>query len=239
MLPSSRRSEYLYTHPLTSNRISLLENKVSQSADKPSQSPQITEMFDRMQAKLNGFVYPDHALKFPADTVANRYARTIAYYRKNEFDRALKDINALIKEEPNNPYFHELKGQMLFESGRTAESVAPYARAVELAPGAGLIRVAYGQSLLSQNKYQSAVTQLERGLKTEKRSPLVHRLLATAYGRLDDQGASRVHLAEEALLQNQYDNARRQAGLATELVGKSHPKWFRLQDILAVLESQP
>ena len=239
VLPSSRRSEYLYTHPLTTNRISFLENKVRQTAHKPSQNAAAQESFKRMQAKLTGYIYPDLALKYPGDTIADRYARTIAYYRKSDFKKALTEADKLIAAEPDNPYFLELKAQMLFESGEAAASLPPYARAVELAPQSGLIRANYGQSLLADNQYEAAITQLERSLRSENRSPLIHRLLATAYGRLDDQAASRVHLAEEALLQRQYDDARRQAGLATQLMDKSHSKWLRLQDIRAFLDSLP
>ena len=238
VLPAARRSEYLYTHPLTSNRISFLQTRVERTADKPSQNEQTQEMFRRMQAKLVGFIYPEQALRYTADTVANRYARAIAHYRKNDLNQALADLNGLIAEEPNNPYFHELKGQILFENGKIKDSLGPYARAVELAPSADLIRANYGQSLLADNQYQPAVNQLERALKTEGRSPLVHRLLATAYGRLEDHGSSRVHLAEEALLQQKYDDARRQAGLARQVMDASHPKWIRLQDIQAVLDNQ-
>ena len=50
-------------------------------------------------------------------------------------DKALPAIDALIRDYPRDPYFRELKGQMLFENGRIAEAVQPYEEAMRLAPG--------------------------------------------------------------------------------------------------------
>lgn len=241
VLPSSQQSEYLRTHPLTTNRISYLETNVEKTANKASYSPEMIELFERMQAKLTGYIYPEQALRYPNDTISNRYARAIAHYRKNDLDKALSAADALITDEPNNPYFHELKGQMLFENGRIDAAVPVYAKSVSLAPDSGLIRAHYGQALLAAAQtnadYKNAIEQLERSLRTEPRSTLVHRMLATAYGRINDTGAARVHLAEEALLQRKYADARRQIGLAEQVLQKSDRKWIRLQDMKAYLET--
>lgn len=235
VLPSSQQSEYLRTHPLTTNRISYLQSNVEKTAHKASYAAKDVELFERMQAKLTGYIYPDQALRYADDTIAHKYARAIAYHRKNNFDKALAAADELIRLEPDNPYFYELKGQMLYESGRTADAVPFYGRAVKMAPEAGLIRAHYGQAILASAKargdYTDAIDQLERSLRNEPRSPLVHRLLATAYGRIDDKGAARVHLAEEAMLQRKFSDARRQVGLAEQLLDKSDRKWLRLQDI--------
>ena len=57
-------------------------------------------------------------------------------------------LDALIASNPNWPYFHELKGQFLFESGRAAEAIAPLREAVRLNPDAPLIQIMLGQALL-------------------------------------------------------------------------------------------
>ena len=84
-------------------------------------------MHHRMVAKLMGFVTPDTALQRFAEadrSVPARYARAIAWYRKGALGSALLGIDGLIKEYPNDPYFHEVRGQMLYENGRAAEARA-------------------------------------------------------------------------------------------------------------------
>src|SRR5712691_9137082 len=108
-----------------------------------------------MRAKLSGFMdRPDTIARRypPSDTsLPARYARAISAYRFSDVRSAVAQIDALIQTQPNNPYFHELKGQALLESGRGAEAVAPLRRAASLAPNASLIRAMLAQALVSTN----------------------------------------------------------------------------------------
>ena len=109
-----------------------------------------------MKAKIKGFMnppsqtfvdYPETDKSFPA-----RYARAIAYYRDTETEKALKAIDALITEQPNDPYLWELKGQILFESRpRRRRRSPPLRRAVELKPDAPLLRILLGQTLIAED----------------------------------------------------------------------------------------
>ena len=95
-----------------------------------------------------------------------RYARAIALYRTGALGSALLTIDGLLKEYPNDPYFHELRGQMLFENGRAAESVPSYRRAVQLLPGVGIVKIDFARALLETNKPDNdreAVRNLELG----------------------------------------------------------------------------
>ena len=240
-LPSSQQVEYVRTHPLTRNRISYLRKSVEDNTRSTRPNPEWEARLKRIQAKLTGFIYPDQGLRMPRDTIAGRYGHTIALYRKNRLNEALTGINGLIKEETQNPYFHELKGQMLYESGRIKDSIPPYEEAVSLLPKSSLLRLHYGQALLAEadsaEGYKNAINQLERSISLEKRQPLAHRLLATAYGRIDQEGTARVHLAEEAVLRGQYTDARRHIGLAEKSLDKSSSKWLRLQDLKKYLQN--
>lgn len=240
-LPSSHQAEYLRTHPLTRNRISYLRSNVENSPDTAAYPAAWVDDFERMQAKLTGFMYPDQALRLPPDSVANRYGRAIALYRKGRMEEAVPAINALIEEEPDNPYFHELKGQMLYENNRLTEAKPAYAEAVRLLPDSALIRQSHGQVLIAlaetEAEYKSAISELERALRSERRSPRLHRLLATGYGRIDQEGTARLHLAEEAVLQSRFSDARRHIGLAEQDLPKAGAKRIRLQDLKSHLET--
>jgi len=245
LLPPDQQSEYSRTHPITRNRVEVVENGIGQSPYAHTPYPKLwDEQHALVKAKLMGYlnpgrviwVYNDRDLSIPA-----RYARSIAAYRENRIDEGLKGVNDLIALQPDNPYFYEIKGQMLLEFGRVEEAIPPYEKAVALKPDAALIRIALANALLqtpeNKNRLKEAVKHLERALKDEPRSGYARRLLATAYGRLGDENKAKLNLAEEAVLGRRYDYAKTQA----EAVLKSAPADSRLHleasDILAYIET--
>ena len=138
-----RRDPYLSTHPLTPDRIAAFEEAAARSpyANTPD-SPQFLDMHHRMVAKLMGFIdaRASRCSATPRATAPCRRA-TPAPSRSTAraaLGSALLTIDGLLKEYPNDPYFHELRGQMLFENGRAAESVPSYRRAVQLLPAVGI-----------------------------------------------------------------------------------------------------
>jgi len=240
LLPESQQSEYVQTHPLTQDRVSALESAASATPGGHI-PPEWRELHARMRAKLQGYLFPDQALLNKDESFATRYGRTIALFRKGETDKALAAVDALIREEPKNPYLQEFKGQVLFENGRIDAALDPYARAVTLAPEAGLIRVAYAQALLESRigtaeKARLAITQLEAARLSEPLIAEPHRLMSIAYGRLGNEGLSRLHLAEEALMQNRKEFARREAQIALTKLKKGTPSSLRAEDIVAATD---
>ncbi len=238
LIPETEQSEYVQTHPLTQDRIESLQHAVD-DGPKGHTPPEWAEMHRRIKAKLLGYLFPDKALQDKDTSVATQYGHAIAWFRKNEPDKALAALEPLITAEPQNPYFYELKGQILFDSGRIEDSVQAYAKAAALAPFSGLIRIAYAQSLLESKAQQEerlseAVKQLNFALDEEKQSSEPHHLLAIAYGKQKQEGLSRLQLAEEALLQGNSPFAKREAGLARVKLTRGTPAWQRATDILDV-----
>lgn len=241
LLTRDQQSLYVRTHPLSSERIEALKNKVDQSglADKPWPSAW-NEDYLRSKAKLLAFTSPQQIpYKYGAQdhSIAADYARAIAAYRTNHVAESLAMIDALIAREPKNPYFLELKGQMLFDYGRAVEAVGPYQKASELAPNSGLIRLSYAQALIeSAGKnpapLQEAIKQLKRGQQDEPRVSRIKRLLATAYGRLGQEPQARVYLAEEALMQGNKKEALNLAKSAKPQLPPKSPEAIRAQDII-------
>src|SRR6185369_7412710 len=145
-----RQDPYLRTHPLTRDRINTVADHVARSRFSGAKDrPDFIESHHRMVAKLAGFTNPPGQTlaqyKESDSSIAARYARAVAYYRIPDIAKALPLIDGLIADEPKNPYFHELKGQMLFENGRVAEALGPYEEAVRLQPDSPLLRVELAQ----------------------------------------------------------------------------------------------
>jgi len=239
LLSPAQQDPYVRTHPLTRERIDALQHhvKTSSSSNTP-EPPRIAAMHARMKAKLFAFLNPIgrtlRRYKESDDSVPSRYARAIGRYREGKIDPAVKLIDSLIAEEPSNPYFHELRGQMLFESGRLHEALKSYGEAAKLLPSSDLIRrdLARAQMAFEQPALtDAAIVNLEAALAVDKEQSFTWRLLATAYGRKGDHGRSSIALAEEALLQDKPDIAEFHAGRAIGIFPQGSREWLQAEDI--------
>ncbi|MDP9126885.1 MAG: M48 family metalloprotease [Pseudomonadota bacterium] len=245
MLPVDRQAEYVRTHPLTQDRIEAVQEHLDHSSLKDAKLPEkYYTMHERMKAKLLGYIQPQTALLRYTETdkrISARYALAIALYRTSQTARALSLVDGLIREEPNNPFFYELKAQILFEFGRVKESVALYKKANDLLPNSSLLRQAYGHALLESHEAAAidpAIQQLLEANRLEDREPFTWRLLASAWGRKAEltkdvqfDGMATYALAEEAAAEGHDKAAGQLAERAMKGLQKGTPYWLRAQDI--------
>jgi predicted Zn-dependent protease len=253
LLPADRQAEYVRTHPLTQDRTDAVAHHLKDSpwADKKLEA-KFQTMHGRMKAKLLGFLQPETALLRYTDKdprLPARYARAIALYRTNQLPRALNLTDGLLREEPDNPFFHELKAQMLFENGRVEEAVALYKKAVGLLPSSALLRVAYGHALLesrNNDRLDLAIQQLTEANRLESREPETWRFLAAAWGKKAEltkdqhyEGLVSYALAEEAVARGADQDAKQFADRALKILPKSTPYWLRAQDIKLSVNDAP
>ena len=244
-LTAKVRSPYTNTHPLTQERISFVENHASRSVfgDAPA-SADFVRMHQRMLAKLTGF------LRSPAETIRRypetdqsvpaRYARTIAAFRASSPDLALTQLDTLIAEYPEDGYFMDLRGQILFESGRLEAARIAYGKALELLDDAPLVQSSLARTELALNtpaSNQSARAGLERVVLTMKDSPEIWHQLAIAYGRTGSLGLAALSLAEEALLSGQHVDAVQQAKRALRTLPNGSPGQQRARDIENIVKA--
>jgi predicted Zn-dependent protease len=242
---NSRKYPFWVDHPLTDDRIEAITVRAqSQPHWNAVDTPEAIAQFEIMKAKIKAFFnrpfqtyvdYPDSDHSFPA-----RYARAIADYRELETDRAIKEIDALIAERPDDPFLYELKGQCLMESSRTVEAEVPLRAAVSLRPEAPLLRLLLGQDLIAENntaKLQEAIVTLNRSLVVEPDDPIPWQYLAQAYDAKGDEGMARLASAEQEYHLGQMKDARAFAMRARNFLKRGTPEWNRATDI--VLTSKP
>src|SRR5262249_49804203 len=135
---------------------------------------------------------------------------------------------------PNNPFFNELKGQMLFENGRVKEALAPYQKMVTLAPNEPLLRTSLAHVQIELNDpslVKPALNNLEAALHVDQSNPTAWRLAAVAYGLDNQMGMSSLASAEYSLRAGRLADARGQAQRAQRLLPRGSPGWLRAQDI--------
>ena len=245
MLPSDRQSEFVRTHPLTQDRIDNVAYHLEHSELQDTKlDSKFYQQHERMKAKLLGYLQPETALLRYTDNdarISARYARAIALYRTSQSERALHLTDDLIKAEPKNPFFYELKGQILFENSRVAEAVTYYKKANDLLPASSLLHQSYAHALIETHdpaQLDLAINQLQISNQLEDRTPFTWRLLASAWGRKAEltkdqqyEGMVSYALAEEDVAKGDDKQAGQLADRAMKVLTKGSTYWLKAQDI--------
>jgi predicted Zn-dependent protease len=194
--------------------------------------------FIRVRAELYCFLAePQRTLTYfpPTNTsVAARYARAYAYHKDARIDLALAEVDALIVSEPENPYFLELKGQVLLESGRPAEALAPLRRSVELTRANPLIAGILGHALIAtedQANFAEAETVLRASVQRDRFNPFAWYQLGVVYAARGDVPRARLASAEQQVMSRRYPEALQNAQAAEAYLPYGSPDWLRAQDI--------
>lgn len=221
---ATRLDPFLRDHPLTSDRITAMQNHIAQRPMKEDGLPSSFAMLHaRMEAKLAGFTdsYEQVQIEYPpSDTsLPARYARAIAEFKHHNVPAALSGMRALIKENPSDAFFYDTLGQILFESGQVKEANAAYANATRLMPSSALILTDYARTFTAQNKPEllpRATNLLEQSVTIDDSYDVTWRELAVAYGKQGKLGQSYMALAEEAELNGDYKTALQHLARARE-----------------------
>ena len=240
----ARRYAYFRTHPISSDRIEALRSRAETLSHYGYVDPPAAMAEHAiMKMKLDAFINPQRTMGRldEKDTAyVTRYGRAIAYYQLKEPDKALKIIESLLVEQPDNPYLYELKGQILFEFGRADEAEAPQRKSVALKPEAPLLRINLGQTLIAltdPKKVDEGIGELKRSLTLDEENAEAWRLLAQAYDQKSEDGLARYATAEYNFQIGNRQQALVFAMRAREMLEKATPEWRRATDI--VLASSP
>lgn len=230
---------YFRTHPLPGSRITKLENiyKADPAWDKPS-DPALEERFQRVKAKLAGFVNdPKRTLaKYPETdkSVAARYARAYAWHKSAYPEKANEEVNQLLAAQPNDPYLLELKGQILLESGKPKEALESLRKSVALAPDQPLISTLFGHALIAtedEKNFEEAKKILRTAVNRDNSNPFAWYQLGIIYDREGDHARAALATAERYNLEGKAPMALSSARVALGGMKPGTPDCLRAQDI--------
>lgn len=215
VLSEARRYPYFRSHPLASDRIRNLRQRAEETGllDVPSPQKDIDQL-EIMHAKLIGFLEPPARVfqRYPVTDLSEpaRYARAISEMQSADFTTSISEIDALIEVAPDNPYYHELKGQILFEAGRADESVEPLRQANELLPDQPLLLIAYARSLIARDEegdVDLGESALRDALIAEPNNAFAWAQLAIALEKQGHRSEAQLATAESAYNVGDYPRA--------------------------------
>lgn len=237
-----RRWEYFRSHPLSADRVAALRRNVEESpfADVEDTPEEIAQL-RRIQAKIIGFMappgqtfdrYPETDTSIPA-----RYARSVAWYKQGLTDRAVEEIDGLIELEPDNPFFHELRAQILFESGMVGEAIPSQRQALELRPDDALLKIYLARALVAsgeEEQAREAITVLSQAVITEPGNAFAWFQKALAHQTLNEIPQAELATAERYYAIGDEMQAHIFARRAHEELERGSEAWIRAAEILAV-----
>jgi predicted Zn-dependent protease len=234
---------YVRSHPMPQDRIAQLRHLVERSPHFAEKDPPALQLrHDLMRAKLVGFLSSRNPKavfnRYPAtdNSLPARYGRAIARYFVSDINAALPDIDALIKDRPENAYFWELKGELLFRSGRAREAAPNFRRALQLATGeTSLIRVQLAQALLADEttrNYDEPIDLLRKSIVVEGDNPEAYQHLAAAYFKKGLEAEAYLATAQSRFYGGNLPEAKSFAKRAQVKLARGSPAWVKADDII-------
>ncbi len=247
IISGAKRYPYFLNHPLSSERINALQARVETSPyNAVEDSPEDLHKLKMVQAKIIGFLEPPQTTfnLYPEtdDSQPARYARAIANHQAATTKIALEQIAELLNEEPDNPYFNELFGQILFESGRAEQALPYHRRAVELRPESALLRLNLAQALIASDTPENieiAVEHLKKVLVREVDNSFAWYELSVAYERQGKVAQAKLATAEQSYAMGDYFRAQSFAQRALMELPQGTTEWRRANDITLVIAADP
>jgi predicted Zn-dependent protease len=233
---------YDRTHPLSSERIASLQQIYEKDpAYNRKTDPALEARFARVRAKLIGFVsepkkviatYPESDTSVPA-----RYARAYAFHRMGFRDKALAEADALLASAPGDPFYLELKGQVLLESGKPEQAIAPLRQSVAAAPDQPMIAAMLGHALIATEKatnFPEAEAVLKTAVNRDNDNPFAWYQLGIVYDQKGDTARAALASAERFNLEDKPKLALASAEMALKGIPANTPDHLRASDIAMV-----
>jgi predicted Zn-dependent protease len=237
--PHDDEAAFASTHPMSGDRIATLRDDYQKDpAWNVKTDPRLEQRFQRVKGKLYGFLakpadtlrhYPEYMTGEPAT-----YARVYAYHKDARLADAVREADALLAMEPNDPYFLEVKGQVLLESGKPEQALAPLRRATELTGNDPLIASTFGHALVATEDkahLDEAEKVLRAAVARDRENPFAWYELGMVYGARGDLPRARLASAEQQIMSGSPAEALRSANAAQAGLPNGSPDWIRAQDI--------
>jgi predicted Zn-dependent protease len=233
------------SHPLSSERIQALQAKLqSDPAWNKPPDPALETRFERVKAKLLGYVDPTQAVKkYPESdqSVPAHYARAYAYHLAGYPQKAESEANALLAIDPHDPFFLELKGQILLEGGKPAEAIAPLREATQRSGDAPMIAAMLGHALVATDdpkNFAEAKQILKVAVNRDNEDPFAWYQLGIIYDQEGDEARAALATAERNNLEDNPKMALASAQMAMKGIAPGTPDFLRAQDIAMVSRAE-
>ncbi|PVA11439.1 peptidase M48 [Pelagivirga sediminicola] len=240
-LSAARQDPYARTHPLSADRVRVLKRQAAAYAGKNAPGNADLYWFARAKGKLSAFTRDSKWTLSRAGESGfadvGHMRAAIAWHRQSNLNKALAEMDRAIALRPDDPFYHELHGQILMESRQFDAATNAYARAARAAPDHPLILGSYGRALVAQGQFGKALSILEKARARDGRDARVMRDLAVAYAKSGQNGMASLVTAERYAMIGRLEDAEIHAQRASGLLPNGSGGWQRAQDVLSAAKA--
>ena len=239
-ISATYQDPFVRSHPVASDRIAQLRERVSKSPYYEARDPpQLQLRHDMMRAKLAGYLERTQVVfnRYPAsdNSLPALYARAIARNCSGKCADAMGDVDQLLREKPDNPYFWELKGNLLFWVGKHREAIPALRKSLKLAGDESLIQAELAQALLATEDHavlEEAIALLRRASALDDDNSMTHHQLAKAFYMKGQYPQADLEAAQAHFVEGNVKQAQIFAKRALVKLPRGSPEWIRAEDIV-------
>jgi predicted Zn-dependent protease len=235
------QDQYARSHPVAADRIARLRELVAKSPYvSATDPPELQLRHDLVRAKISGYLEAPQTVlnRYPVkdNSLPARYARAIVRNCSGKCDQAMGEVDALIRDRPDNPYFWEIKGEFYYWAGKHREAMAPLRKALQLAGGnEPLMQVELAQALLgAEDKamLDEAIGLLKRAVANDPSNATAFNLMGTALARKGELPKAEIATAQGRFAEGNIKEAQVFAKRAIKHLPTGSPDWLRAEDII-------
>jgi predicted Zn-dependent protease len=241
-ISDAHKDAFARSHPLSTDRLARLRTLAESSPYYAAKDPpQLQLRHDLMRAKLSGYLERPQVVynRYPLtdNSLPARYARAIARFFQGgpgALEGALTQVDGLLRQRPDFPYFWEVKGDLLVRSGKMREAIPALRQALKLKPDATLINVQLAsalQSIDTPKAINESVALLRNSLVGDENSR-AYRLLATGYYKQGKRPEADAMIAQAYFLEGDLKQAQTFAKRAQKKLRSGSPEWLKNDDII-------
>jgi predicted Zn-dependent protease len=239
------KDSFARDHPLNQDRIQALQQKfMTDPAWGKATDPALEARFQRVKAKLIGYIDPKLAvIKYPESdqSVPAHLARAYAYHLGGYPEKANAEADALLAKDPHDPFFLEMKGQILLEGGKPKEAIPVLREATQRSNDAPMIATMLGHALVATDdpkNFTEAKQILKVAVNRDNEDPFAWYQLGIIYEHEGDDARAALATAERMNLEGDAKMAYASAQMAMKGIPTGTPDYLRAQDIAMVSRAE-
>ena len=230
---------YNQSHPATKERYNFTKNSLAKYGG--CEYPKNTELekrFNLLKAKLIGYTYSQDEVRSIHNTInkEGKYAIAVSSYYNNFSDEPIELLSGLIKEESNNPYFHELLAEILFSRNEVEKAVYHQKLAIDkLNKESDIFYMMMGRYLKEGDPASNeAIKYLKKSIKINPFNTYSWFLIADLYSE-KNLPLAHYATAERYFLLGDIPMAYKFVTKSLKEIEKNTPEWYRANDLLHII----
>ena len=242
LVNSINKPDYRSTHPSAANRQTWIDSTLKNIGNCDyEENQELQKRFNLLKAKLFGFTHPfeETIAMYNSSEDEDLYATAVANYFKGKHQFSIDILLNLIKENPSNPYYYELIGEIYFANQKYNKAIDAQSMAIDLIKDENdLYLMMYGNYLLSVDKNEKSMKVLKKSLIYNPKNSYTWYLLARAYAEMDNLALANYATAERYFLLGQRSLSYNFAKKAIKNVEQNSPEWYRSKDLIEIMDNE-